>query len=137
MRHERSKAQGRIVPPVGSAIGLPPGPADRVGAQPQPHAELKHPREGAGRRQADDQALQDAEPRIGLHDANEAQDGVGGDEAIRVQRDRELMLTAPARAEIADVAGLEAGIGRAPAVGDGNAIAPRGRERGKARALGG
>ena len=79
---------------------------------PKPHAELEQPRERARRGQADHQRLQDAERRIGLHDAHEAQHRFGGHEAVGVQRDREFVCVAPALAEIADIAGLEAGIHR-------------------------
>ena len=66
----------RVVAPVGAAIALPPGAAERVGAHAEPHAELEDAGEGAGRRHADDQALQDADARIGLHDAHQPQDRV-------------------------------------------------------------
>ena len=106
MRDERRKPQDRVVAPIGPAIALPPGAADGVGAHAEPHAELEDAREGAGRRQADDQPLQNAEPRIGLHDADEPQHGVGGHEAVGVERHGELVVAAPALAEVADVAGL-------------------------------
>ena len=43
-------------------------------------------------------ALQNAELRIGLHDAHETQDGVGGHEAVGVERDGEIVL-APQRSQ--------------------------------------
>ena len=112
MRDERLKPQHRVVAPIGPAIALPPGAADGVGAHAEPHAELKHPREGAGGRKAHDQALKNTEPGIGLHDANQTQNGVGGHETVGVERHREIVLAAPALAEITDVAGLVAGIDR-------------------------
>ena len=63
MRDERREPDDRVVAPIGSAIALPPGAADRVGAHAEPHAELEDAGERAGRRQADDQALQNAELR--------------------------------------------------------------------------
>ena len=68
------ETQDRVVPPIGPAIGLPPRAADGVGAHAEPHAELEDAGEQARRRQADDESLQDAEPRIRLHDAHQTQD---------------------------------------------------------------
>ena len=68
----------------------------RVGAHAEPHAELEDARERAGRRQADHEALQDAELRIDLHDAHHAQDRGRGQEAVGVERDGEFVL-APQR----------------------------------------
>ena len=48
-------------------------PPSVYGMHPEPHAELKQPREQAGRRQADHQRLQDAELRMRLHDPNQPQ----------------------------------------------------------------
>ena len=79
----------------------------RVGAHAEPHAELEDPREGAGGRQAHDQPLKDAEPGIGLHDANQTQHRAGGHQTVGVERDREIVVAAPALAEIADVARLD------------------------------
>ena len=106
MRDERRKPQHRVVAPIGPAIALPPGAADGVGAHAEPHAELKDARERAGRGKADDQPLQNAELGIGLHDADETQNGVGRHETVGVERHREFMLAAPALAEFTDVAGL-------------------------------
>ena len=106
MRDERRKPQYRVVAPIGPAIALPPGAADGVGAHAKPHAELKDAREGAGRGKADDQPLQNAEPGIRLHDADETQNGIRRHETVGVERHREFVLGAPALAEVADVAGL-------------------------------
>ena len=124
VHHERRDPDDGVVTPVGPAVALPPGAADGVGAHAETHAELEDARKGAGRRHADDQALQDAELRIGLHDAHETQHGIGGHQAVGVQRQGEVMLLAPAVAEVADVAGLEAGIHFAAAIGERNAAAP-------------
>ena len=124
MGHERREPDDRVVTPVRPAVGLPPGAADGVGAHAEPHAELEDARKCAGRRHADDQALQDAELRIGLHDAHEAQHGLGGHQAVGVEHQRVVVLIAPAVAEVTDVAGLEAGVHFTPAVGERDAAAP-------------
>ena len=129
MRDERRKPQHGVVPPIGTAIALPPGVADGVGAHAEPHAELEQARESAGRGQADDQSLQDAEIGIGLHDAHQPQDGVGGHEAVGVEHHGKFVICPPALAEVADVAGLVAGIDVAPPVGDRHAAAPGCRQR--------
>src|ERR1035441_1621583 len=92
--------------PIGAAISLPPGAADGVRAHAEPHTELKEACEGAGRRQSDDQPLQDTEFGVRLHDADEAQDGVRRHEAVGVERHSEFMVAAPALTEIANIAGL-------------------------------
>ena len=124
MRDERRDADDGVVAPVGAAIALPPGRADGPGAHAEPHAELEEARERAGRGQADDEALQNAELRIGLHDAHQAQDRRRGHEAVGVERDGEFVLAAPALAEVPEVAGLEAGVVGAAAIGHRDAAAP-------------
>ena len=57
-----------------------------------------------------------------------------GHEAVGVERDREFVLVAPALAEVADVAGLEAGVDLAPPVGDRDAAAPSLGQRAEAAA---
>ena len=123
----------RVVAPIGTAVALPPGAADRVGAHAEPHAELEDARERAGRRHADHEALHDAEPRVRLHDAHEAQHRLGGHEAVGVERDGKFVQMPPALAEIADVAGLETGVDLAPPVGEGDQPIPRGAECGDLR----
>ena len=95
MRHERRDADDRVVAPIGAAFALPPGAAERVGAHAEPHAELEHARERAGRRHADHQALQDAELRLDLHDAHHAQDRLGGLERVRVEHVGEIVFARP------------------------------------------
>ena len=56
--------------------------------------------------------------------AHQTQHGVGGHQAVGVEHQREVVMLAPALAEIADVAGLEAGVVLAAAVGDRDAAAP-------------
>ena len=124
MGREGLQAQHRIVPPMGAAVGLPPGAAGGVGPHGEPHAELKDAGEGRGRRHADHEALEDADLRRGLHDAHHAQDGGRRNEAVGVEGHGEVMRRAPAQAEIPDIAGLEAGIVVTPAIRDRDAAAP-------------
>ena len=124
------------MPPIGTAVGLPPGAPDGVRAHAEPHAELEQPRKGAGRGQSGHETLQDAEPRIGLHDANEPSDGSCGHQTVRIEHDREVVARPPALAEIADIAGLEAGVVRTATVANGDARTPGGRERGEMHLLG-
>src|SRR5215218_8553387 len=114
----------RVVAPIGPAIALPPRAADGVRAHAEPHAELEDARKRAGGRHADHEALQDAEPRVYLHDANEAQNRLGGHETVGIKRDGKLVPAPPALAEIADVAGLEAGVDRTAPIGEGNLPSP-------------
>ena len=137
MRHERRKPHDGVVAPVGSAIGLPPGAADGVGAHAEPHAELEDARERAGRRHADHQALQDAEPRIGLHHAHERST------ASAVMTLSASSMTAnswslPQRSQKSRMLpALKPSIVRAATVGERDAPAPGGGERREARVLGG
>ena len=135
MRDEWLEPHHRVVTPIGPAIALPPRAADGVGAHAEPHAELEDAREGAGRGKPDDQALQNAELGIGLHDADQAEHGVRRHEAVGVERHREFVFAAPSLAEVADVAGLVAGIDVAPPVGDRDAVAPARGQRCEARLL--
>ncbi len=137
MLEKRRDAEDAVMSPIGPAIALPPGCAGRVGAHAEPHAELEQAREGAGRGQADHQTLQNAELRIGLHDAHETQHRFRRHEAVGIERDRKFVLCAPALAEVADIAGLETGILLAAAIGDANAAAPRGCERSELLVFGG
>ena len=84
--------------------------------------------------QADDEALQDAEPRIALRDAHQPQDRIRRHETVGVEHQREIVIAAPARAELADVAGLVAGVDLTPAVDQRQLVAPLRGERRK-RAL--
>ena len=59
--------------------------------------------------------------------ANQTQDRVSRHEAVSVKRDREFVVAAPSVAEIANVAGLVAGVYRTSTVGHRNtAFPPRG-----------
>src|SRR5205085_62319 len=105
MRDERCEADDRIVAPIWTAVALPPRAAERVGTHPEPHTELEDARECAARRHADHEALQDTELRLDLHDAHHAQDRVGGLERVCIEHDGEVVVRAPAGAEIEYVAG--------------------------------
>ena len=52
------------------------------------------------------QRLDDAGVGIGLHGGGEAHDAVAGHEAVRIEHERVLVMPAPARHEVGDVAGL-------------------------------
>src|SRR3569833_590588 len=124
MRDERLQPQYRVVTPILSAIALPPCAPDGVGAQTEPHAKLKDAREGAGGRKPYDQALKNAEIGIRLHDSNQAENGIGGHEAVGVERHREIMLAAPAVAKLPNIAGLVACVNDASSVRDRHPIGP-------------
>src|SRR5215213_7518863 len=118
MRDERRQADNGVVTPIGPAVALPPRAADRIGAHAEAHAELEDARKRVARWQAGDETLQDAELRIGLHDAHDANDALHSHQAVGIEDDRKIVLRAPALAEIADVAGLKSGIPLASAVAD-------------------
>lgn len=108
MGGEGRDAHQRIVPPIGSAIPAPPGGAERVAAHAVAHAELEQAGKGALRRQAHDQALKNAEPRMGLHDPHHGEDGGCAHQAVRIQRQHGLEMGAMGPAEVPHIAGLEA-----------------------------
>ena len=121
------------MPPIRAAIGLPPRASNRVGAHAEPHAELKDAGEQAGRRQSNDETLKDAKPGIYLHDPNEADDGICGHETVGIERNRKLVAASPVLTKLADIAGLETGIHRAPSIADCDPIAPTCDQFGKLR----
>ncbi len=59
---------------------------------------------------------------IGLHHAHQAHDLVAGHQAVGVERQHQRVVAAPARAEVAHVAGLVAGVVGAAPVGDAVAV---------------
>src|SRR5262245_11819746 len=124
MRNERTEPQHRVVAPIGSAITLPPGAADGVGAHAEPHAELEDAGKRAGRRQTDDESLQYPELGVRFHDPDETKDGFGGHKTIGIKRHREFVFTAPPFAEIADITRLVTGVDGAPPVGHRDAVPP-------------
>ena len=63
-----------------------------VGAHAEPHAKLKHARERAEGRHADNQRLEDAELRIRLHDPHNAQYGLRRHEAVGIKRECECVV---------------------------------------------
>jgi hypothetical protein len=99
------------------------------------HAELEHAREGALRRRADDEALQDAEPRMGLHHVDHAHDGLAAHEAVGVQRQHQVERAPVRAAEVAQVARLEPRVVLAAPVDDAAGILNIGLPRGDRRLL--
>ncbi len=135
MCHEGREANDRVVAPIGSAFGLPPGTAGGVRAHAEAHAELEDAGESAGRWQTHDQALQNSDPRMFLHAAHQPQDRFGRHETIRVEHDRQFVLVAPAFTEVPDVSGLVSDIGFSSAVMDGNLLTQCACERVEPRCL--
>ena len=125
-----------VVTPERPAIADPPGRAHRVGAHAVTHPELEDARERARRRRADDEALQDAEPRMRLHDAHQPEHRLAGHQAVRVEGQHEFAVAPEGLAEVAHVAGLEAGVLVAPAVDDRVRIGRRRAPGGDRRLLG-
>ena len=88
--------------------------------------------------------LEDAEARIGLHDAGHFHDVRAVHQAVRIEHEHGFVAAAPGADEVADVAGLAVFVGLAAAVVDaaeaveaaaevgprGFLHAPRGRGRG-------
>src|SRR5262249_49735247 len=122
--HERRKAHDRVVAPIWSAIALPPGAADGVGAHAQPHAELENAGKGAGRWHSNDQRLQDPKAGSDLHDPLELEDEVRRHEAVGIEQYCEIVMLAPARAEVSDISGFETDIVGATAVCQSDPAAP-------------
>ena len=83
---ERLNPHNRVMPPIRPAVGRPPGLPHGVGAHAKPHAKLKDPRKCRMRGRSDDQALENANLRIGLHDADEIDDGLARHQAVGVKR---------------------------------------------------
>ena len=111
-----------VMAPIGPARSLPPGDPDGMGAHAMAHAELEDPREGALRRLAGNQRLEDAEPRIGLHDPHQAQHRRGGHQAVGIEHDHMVVVAVGPLGELAQIACLEAGIRRpAPVVKESGA----------------
>ena len=103
---------------------MPPGRTHCVGTHSKAHAVLKQSGERTRRRQADHKTLQDTQARIGLHHAHQSDDGAAGHEAVHVQRQRKVVLRAPALAKVSDVSGFVACVVGATAVGDRDFPAP-------------
>src|SRR6476620_8472296 len=100
MRDERTEPKRCVVTPIGPAISLPPRTPDRVGAHAEPHAKLKNTCKGAGRRQANDESLQNPEFGIRLHDPDQQQRCLGGHKAVGIEGDGKFVLATPLLAEI-------------------------------------
>src|SRR5262249_57575218 len=80
---------------------------------------------GGGRRQGDNESLQNPQFRIGLHDPDQQQGCLGSHKAIGIERDGKFVLGTPLLAEIANVAGLEAGVDGAPPIRNRDAAVPK------------
>ena len=104
------------MPPIRTAVALPPRAAGRIGAHPVTHPELEDPGEGAGGRQADRQGLENAERRVSLHQPNQPHDRFAGHQAVGVQDDHVLEPVAPGGTEILDIADLLARVVGAAAI---------------------
>ena len=108
-------------PQIGSLGPLPPGLAGRPDPHPVLVAEAEEPRERRGRAAPRDGGLQDRKARIGFHDPDQAQHGLRGHRAVRVEDQREVEARCSAFIEeVHQVAGLEAGVLRAAAVEHGS-----------------
>ena len=118
VRAEGRDADQRVVAPIGSLVALPPVLAGRPGPHPGAHAELVQPRKRRRGRQADGEVLRDAEPRVGLHHADEAKHRIRLHRGVGVEHQHEVEAGGVAVEEVHDVAGLEAAIARPPAIGD-------------------
>ncbi len=82
-----------------------------------PHSELEGAREGALRRRAGDEALQDAEARMRLHQPHQLDDFGARHQAVGIERQHEVVGLAPPLQKIAHIAGLIAVISLAAAIG--------------------
>ena len=86
------------------------------------HAELEDAGEGAGRWHPDHEALQNADPGVGLHHAYETHDLAALHEAVGIKRQHQRIVGAPPLAEVTHVAGLVAGIVGAAAIDETRAV---------------
>ena len=123
MLAERRDADDGVVPPVGALVALPPGLPGRPGPHPGAHAELEQPRERGPGRPPHRQVLHDRQRGIGLHGPHQPQHRIGRHLGIGVERHHQFEAGGVAVEEIHDIAGLEAGVGGAPAVADAPRIA--------------
>ena len=121
-------------PQYGPSGALPPGLAGGPAAHPGAHAELEQPREGRRRRAADDQLLQDRQPRVGLHAGDQAQHRRRRHLAVGVEAEHQLGIAGMVVEEVHHVAGLEAGILGAAAVAHGDAAWREGGDGGSSAA---
>ncbi len=116
MRQKGREPHDGVVSPKRSAIPGPPGGAHRIGAHAVAHPELEDAREGGDRGRADDEALENADTRIGLADSHHPQDRRAVHQTVGVERDHEIIGRAETLAKITDVSGLVAVIARPASV---------------------
>src|SRR5262249_1699074 len=115
VRHERRQTDDGVVSPIRPAVALPPGAADCVGAHAQSHAELKDAGKGTRGRHTDDQAWHDAEAGLHLHHAHQLEHELHGHDAVGIEHDCEIVVPAPAPAEVGDITRLETNVAGATA----------------------
>ena len=130
-------AQDGVVAPVGAFVALPEGLADGPDAHASAHAELEQAGEGGGGGLSDDEVLDDAHGGVGLHDADEAEDGGGGHGGVGVEHEDEVDAGGVVVEEVHDVAGLEAGVFGPAAVVDALRVGVGGTEGGEGGLFGG
>src|SRR5215212_11955598 len=111
--------------PKRAAVADPPGRADGVRTHAVAHAELEDPGKSAAGRHADHEALQDAKPRTSLHHSRETDDRSAGHQAVRIERQYQVVILAPALAKVAQIAGLVADVGLPSAIDDALGILDR------------
>ena len=83
---ERFDAHDRVMPPIGTAISKPPGASHGVRAHAMSHSELEKATKGTFGRHSNNEALQNPNFRVGLHDPDKFDDRLTRHQAIRVKR---------------------------------------------------
>src|SRR5262245_3410000 len=124
MCDERTEPKHRVMTPIGPAISLPPCTSDCVGAHAEPHSKLEDTCKSTGRRQADNESLQNPQFRICLHDPDQQQCCLGGHKTIGIEGDGKFVLGTPLLAEIPNVTGLKAGVDGASTISHRDAAVP-------------
>src|SRR5215475_10114449 len=99
MCNERTEPKHCVMTPIWPAISLPPRTADRVGAHAVSHAKLEDTCKSTGRRQADNESLQNPQFRICLHDPDQQQRCLGSHKTIGIEADGKFVLGTPMLAE--------------------------------------
>src|ERR1700730_144146 len=114
---ERGEADDGVVAPELTAIALPPAGAEHEDAHAKAMAELKNPGKERRARQADGKALQDADPRVALHDSHEPNNSFTAHQTVSVEQDHKFIVVAISFTELMHVAALESDIAAAPPIG--------------------
>ena len=105
--------------PIGSAIALPPGAAEGVGAHAEPHAELEDARERRSLTACPITRLCRMPMRGSACMMRTSRSIAGAVMTLSASSRGEVVIVAPALAEVADVAGLVADIAGAAPIGHG------------------